>query len=235
MWRALPTCPRAASPPASRLLSWSGRRALTKTTLSTAFAKALGMASTVVFPPAASENPAYLQGSDRQYRQSALGTAALHRLQQIDWNVEQVVNAARAVESNVWPKPIGEDGQRAPPSWSCGASTSTGPSREHAASSTKCGQSGRKPKSGSNTAQSGRRSSSEHQGYDCHGGQRGASGGANPDLGTRRIREPGLPPTVRSPAPFDCGPAAIGDRVKRVRRRHEGHRRRGERHPHIGL
>ncbi|MHB1894501.1 MAG: hypothetical protein ACYCTZ_13600 [Candidatus Dormibacteria bacterium] len=42
-----------------------------------------------------------------------VGTAALHRLQQIDWNVEQVVNAARAVESNVWPKPIGEDGQRA--------------------------------------------------------------------------------------------------------------------------
>lgn len=113
MWRALPTCPRSASPPASRLLSWSGRRALSKTTLSTAFAKALGLASTVVSPPAASENPAYPQGSDRQYRQSDLGTAALRRLQPIDWNVEQVVNSALAVESDVWPKPIGENGQRA--------------------------------------------------------------------------------------------------------------------------
>jgi hypothetical protein len=42
-----------------------------------------------------------------------VGPAAVHRSQQIDWHVEQVVNAARAVESNVWPEPIGEDGQRA--------------------------------------------------------------------------------------------------------------------------
>ncbi|MHB1502309.1 MAG: hypothetical protein ACYCYK_14470 [Candidatus Dormibacteria bacterium] len=71
------------------------------------------MASTMVSPSAASENSAYLQGSNRQYRQSALGTAAPHRPQQIDWKVERVVNAARAVESDVWPKPIGENGQRA--------------------------------------------------------------------------------------------------------------------------
>ncbi|MGC8473385.1 MAG: AAA family ATPase [Candidatus Dormibacteria bacterium] len=44
-----------------------------KTTLATAFAQVLGMESIVVSPPAASENPAYLQGSDRQYRQSDPG------------------------------------------------------------------------------------------------------------------------------------------------------------------
>lgn len=65
-WRALPTRQLSASPPASRLLPWSSRRALPKTTLATAFAKALGTAATVVSPPAASEDPAYLQGSDRQ-------------------------------------------------------------------------------------------------------------------------------------------------------------------------
>ncbi|MHB1626703.1 MAG: hypothetical protein ACYCTZ_02850 [Candidatus Dormibacteria bacterium] len=43
----------------------------------------LGIESIVVSPPAASENPAYLQGSDRQYRQSDPGV---------------VVRASRAAE-----------------------------------------------------------------------------------------------------------------------------------------
>lgn len=73
MWRALTTCPRSASPPGSRLLSWSGRRALGKTTLATASAKALGIASAVISAPTASEAAAYLQGSNRQYQQSAPG------------------------------------------------------------------------------------------------------------------------------------------------------------------
>ncbi|MHB8322950.1 MAG: hypothetical protein ACYDEA_04105 [Candidatus Dormibacteria bacterium] len=45
--------------------------------------------------------------------QITLGDEALGRLQQIHTYVEYVVDAARAVESSVWPKPIGEDGQRA--------------------------------------------------------------------------------------------------------------------------
>lgn len=44
-----------------------------KTTLASAFGEALGMSVAVISAPAASEDPAYLQGSDRQYRQSAPG------------------------------------------------------------------------------------------------------------------------------------------------------------------
>lgn len=44
-----------------------------KTTLASAFGEALAMSVALISAPAASEDPAYLQGSDRQYRQSAPG------------------------------------------------------------------------------------------------------------------------------------------------------------------